>query len=424
MIKAKTLEDIYNSFEGNRPLNENEYKFFINIYDKKLKRFIGSIKRNDNKQNVFFVAGQRGNGKSTILNNLKHENEEFEKSYEIRHIQAMEVFKYDDIDIVDILLGIGFDLIDNNTLAKEKKEKLVKKFKEELKELEELNSGVLQKIEYNTTNKQGQVAGSLETTIKAGFLSLFTAKATLSSIYKADKNIRKEAKKIYKFKVRDLLGMINNLIGTYKGLSNDNKEILLILDGLEKLNNIDTVFTKDVDILRDIDCFKIITMPVYLKGIVDVYNVKAIDFTMQVDQDGNIENIKSLKDVILSRIENLDLITKEAIDLAIKYSGGNLRQLLEIIQKASTEAIDIFESDVIDINEVKSAIELMQGELDYKTQIYSKFLQKIEKSHIVNGQDDKEDLIDTLKSGLVFAYLNGKVYYNINPIIKENLARL
>jgi len=424
MKKAKTLDDIYNSFEGNKPLSEDEYKFFINIYDKKLKRFIGSIKRNDNKQNVFFVAGQRGNGKSTILNNLKHENEEFEKSYKIRHIQAMEVFKYDDIDIVDILLGIGFDLIDNNTLPTEKKEKLEKEFREQLHELEELNSGELEKTEVNTVNKKMEGKASLVTSIKTNFLSLFTANATFSAIYKADKNIRKEAKKIYKFKVKDLLGMINSLIGTYRVLVNDNKEILLILDGLEKLNNIDSVFTKDVDMLRDIDCFKIITMPVYLKGIVDVYNVKAIDFTMKVDKNGEIENIDSFKEVIVSRIENLDLITEDAIDLAIKNSGGNLRQLLEIIQRASTEAIDIFESDFIDTDEVESAIELMQGELDYKTQIYSKFLQKIELSHTVNGQDDKEDLIDTLKSGLVFAYLNGKVYYDINPIIKENLARL
>ncbi len=423
MIKAKTLEDIYNSFEGNKPLNEDEYDFFVNIYDKKLKRFIGNIKRNTNKQNVFFIAGQRGNGKSTILNNLKHENAEFEESYEIRHIQAMEVFKYDDIDIVDILLGIGFNLIDNNDLGKKEKKELENEFKLKLKEVEEINSGELIKIENSSTDDSSEVSAKAELTVKAGFLSLFSANASLSSTYKADENIRKEAKRIYKFKNRDLLSMINSLIKKYQLLQNSSKEILLILDGLEKLNNIDEIFTKDVDILRDIECFKIITMPVYLKGIVDIYNVKAIDFTMEIDDNGNIKDIKLLKDVITSRIENRDLITDDAIDLAIKMSGGNLRQLLEIIQKASTEAIDIFESKIIDINEVDSAIKLLQGEIDYKVQIYSTFLQKIESSHIVS-KEDREDLIDTLRSGLVFAYLNGKAYYDINPIIKDNLNRL
>lgn len=423
MQKAQTLDGIYNNFEGNRPLSEDEYAFFINIYDNKLKRFIGNIKRNKNKQNIFFIAGQRGNGKSTILNNLKHENKEFEESYEIRHIQAMEVFKYDDIDIVDILLGIGFNLIDSNDLEKTKKEELEKEFKLALQEVEAINSGELTKIENNSTNGTSKVSADATVTAKVSFLSLFSAKSSLSSTYKADENIRKEAKRIYKFKNKDLLTMINSLIQKYRQLKNSPKEILLILDGLEKLNNIDDVFTKDIDILRDLECFKIITMPVYLKGIVDIYNVKAIDFTMEMDKDGNIKNLELLKDVITSRIENLDLITDEAIDLAITMSGGNLRQLLEIIQKASTEAIDVYESDVIGTEEVQSAIKLIQGDLDYKVQVYAKFLKEISTAHIVN-KENKDDLIDTLRSGLVFAYLNGKAYYDINPIIKDNLNRL
>jgi hypothetical protein len=423
MIKAKTLDDIYNNFEGNRPLSEDENEFFINIYDKKLKRFIGNIKRNKNKQNIFFIAGQRGNGKSTILNNLKHQNQEFKESYEIRHIQAMEVFRYDDIDIVDILLGIGFDLIDNNNLDAEKKEKLKSIFKELLQKVEDIHNGDLEIVENNSTDNSSAVQAKATLISKVNFFSYFSADVSLSSTYKADENIRKEAKRIYKFKNKDLLEMINLLIKKYKALKNSPKEILLILDGLEKLNNIDDIFTNDIDILRDIECFKIITMPIYLKGIVDIYNVKAIDFTMEIGSDGKIKDINLLKEVITRRIENLDLITQDAIDLAIKMSGGNLRQLLEIIQKASTEALDVLESDVIDEKEIKNAIKLIQGDLDYKIQVNSEFLQKINKTHIVT-KDDKNDLIDTLRSGLVFAYLNGKAYYDINPIIRHNLERL
>lgn len=423
MQKAQTLDDIYNNFEGNKPLSENEYDFFINIYDKKLKRFIGSVKRNKNKQNIFFIAGQRGNGKSTILNNLKHENQEFAESYEIRHIQAMEVFRYDDIDIVDILLGVGFNLIDNNDLEPEKKEKLEKLFKELLQRVEDVHHGELEIVENNSTNNSSEVHTKAALTSKVGFFSYFKSDVSLSATYKADENIRKEAKRIYKFKNKDLLEMINLLIKRYQVLKNSKKEILLILDGLEKLNNIDDIFTKDIDLLRDLECFKIITMPVYLKDIVDIYNVKAIDFTMEIDENGNIKGIELLKEVITSRIENLKLITDDAINLAIKMSGGNLRQLLEIIQKASTEALDVFESEIIGTDEVKSAIELLQGDLDNRIQVYAKFLHKIKDTHIVT-KDDKNDLIDTLRSGLVFAYLNGKAYYDINPIIEHNLKRL
>ena len=422
MTKATTLDEIYNNFEYNKPLSEDEYEFFVNIYDKKLKRFIGNVKRNENYQNIFFIAGQRGNGKSTILNNLKHKNKVFEESYEIRHLQARELLNYNDVDIVDILLVIGFNLIDNNSFDEENKNELEKEFKIQLKELEELNSGELQKTDNNVSNESEDLKASLEVSAKAGFFSFFTAKSSLSATYKADKNIREEAKKIYKFKVRDLLNVLNALILKYKTLSNNEKDILLILDGLEKLNAIDEVFTEDIDILRDIKCFKIITMPVYLKEMVDINDVKAIDFTMEIDENNNIKDIELLKNIINERIDdNVNLITPEAIQIAVDNSGGNIRQLLNIVQTASTEAIDIFETSIIGTDEVNSAIEVLKGLLASRTQIYSKFLNQIKNTHTIDNTVDKTTLTETLQSGLVFAYFNGKVYYDINPIIEDNI---
>ena len=31
MVKAKTLNEVYNNFEGNKPLSVDEYDFFVNI---------------------------------------------------------------------------------------------------------------------------------------------------------------------------------------------------------------------------------------------------------------------------------------------------------------------------------------------------------------------------------------------------------
>lgn len=421
--KAETLEDMYNSFEFNRPLSEDEYDFFENIYDAKLTRFISDVKRNTIHQNIFFIAGQRGNGKSTILNNLKNKNQAFEDSYEIRHIQAMEVFDISEVDIVDILLVIGFDLIDNNKLDGSKIKELRDKFENKLQELQELSSGELEKTTSvaSSSLKQGSAEGGLST--RASFFSYFSADSKLSAIYKTDKNIREEAKTRYKFKTKDLLNTINALIDEYKRLSNSPKEILLILDGLERLSNIDNInkiFTEDIALLRDVKCFKIITMPLYLKEVIDINDIKPIDFTMEI-KDGKIKNIDKLKILIEKRIENQTLMTPEAIDLAVQMSGGNIRQLLEIIQRASTEAIDIFESDKVGIDEVKSAMEILKGHYASRTQINSDFLKKIQETHKIENEEDYSSLAKTIKDGLVFAYFNGTVYYDINPIIAENL---
>lgn len=424
MRKAKTLEDMYDSFEFNRPLREDEHDFFENIYGKKLKRFVNDVKRNKEYTNIFFIAGQRGNGKSSILNNLKNENRHFEDSYEIRHIQAMEVFDIAEVDIVDILFVIGFDLIDNNILNNTDSQKLKSQFEEKLIELQGINSGELKKTSHDSTSSSKEAGFNGNLSFKASFLSLFGASSKLSAVYKTDKNIREEAKKMYKFKTKDLLETVNSLINKYKQLSNTGKEILLILDGLERLSNIDNtnkIFTEDIALLRDIKCFKIITMPLYLKELIDLNDIKPIDFTMEIDRDGNIKNRDALKSLIKKRLDDDSLITEEAINLAVDKSGGNLRQLLEIIQRASTEAVDIFESDRVSVDEVKSSIEILKGHYASRTQLHSNFLDNIAKNHKVKDSDDQQTLAKTMKDGLVFAYFNGAVYYDINPVIEENL---
>jgi len=420
MKKAETLEDIYYTFDGSKPLNEDEYDFFENVYDKKLKRFINDVKINRVHQNIFFIAGQRGNGKSTILNNLKNKNKDFQDSYEIRHIQAMEVFGIDDVDIIDILLVIGFDLIDNNQLDGAKTKELKDKFETRLNELQELNNGELVKELSEIDSSVKKVTSDNSISIGTKFLSYFSADSKLSAIYSADRNIRNEAKKIYKFKTKDLLNIINSIIDEYQKLVNLPKEILLILDGLERLTNIDNIFVKDIALLRDIKCYKIITMPLYLKELIDINNIKPIDFTMEI-QNGEIKNLDLLKNVVNKRIENKELITEEAIDLAIKMSGGNLRQLLEIIQTASTEALVITENDKITTVEIEDAVKLLKGHLASRTQIYSKFLNQIKNTHKIDNEDEYSTLAKVLKEGLVFAYFNGTVYYDINPIIEDNL---
>lgn len=420
MKKAQTLEDIYNSFEYNRPLSEDEYEFFENIYEKKLTRFLYNITINKVYQNIFFIAGQRGNGKSTILNNLKNKNKYFKNSYEIRHIEAMNVFDMNMTDIIDILLVIGFDIIDNNKLDGAKTKELRDKFEKELQEIQDLKSGELEKSSTEIDGTIKQVTNENKISLGASFFSYFRGDTKLSATYKADKNLRIEAKKIYRFNTKDLVKTINSLIDDYKRLSNSNKDILLILDGLERIKSIDNVFTDEITLLRDLKCFKIVTMPVYLKELVDVNDIKPIDFTMEM-HDGEIKNIELLKNVISKRIENKNLITDDAIELAIKMSGGNIRQLLNIIQTASTEAIVIFETDIIGIEEVESAIEILKGDLASRTQMHSDFLTTIKNTHKVKNEDDFEKLTKTVKAGLVFAYFNGTVYYDINPIIEDNL---
>ena len=421
MQKAKTLRDIYNNFEGNRALGEEEYEdFFVNLYDKKLKRFLFSIESNMVYEKMFFIAGQQGNGKSTILNVLKQENKNFADKYEIRHLQTKDIFQYQDISIIDILFAIALDFLDNT--QDDNKEKLSNKFKEQLNELADLSSGEIEKIESSFSEEKIHI--SLKSSISL-IMNAILAKGSLSANanYNANAGIRQVVKKIYKFNIELLLNLVNAIISSYKQAINSDKEILLIIDGLEKTTevaNITKVFVNDIGVLKNLKCFKIVTIPIYLKERAKNSNVEIIDFTMEADDECKIKQTDLLKEVISKRIENEALLTDKAIDLAVQKSGGNIRLLLNIIQDAARESITISETDAIDVQEIKSAVSLIGGTMSTTAQMNREFLKKI-REHKQADKEEGEILNEMINRGLVFAYCNGKTQYNINPTIEASL---
>ena len=419
--KASTLQEIYHTFEGNKPLSEEEYDdFFVDIYQNKLKRFIIKVQHNSIYEKMFFIAGQQGNGKSTILNVLKKQNEKFSNDYEIRHLQTKDSFRYQDISIVDILFVIALDFLDN--APQDKKETLKEKFKDKLNELIGLHEGTQEKSQ--TVATQEKSSASIKANISLAISALF-AKGSISAnaSYNNNKSIREEIKKIYKFNIEQLLSLVNTIILSYKTSVNNGKDILLMIDGLEKTTNtenITNVFLNDIGILKKLECFKIVTIPIYLKEKAKTPDVEIVDFTMEVDENCELKNKDLLKQIVLQRIAKPELITEEAIDLAVQKSGGNIRLLLNIIQDSAVEALTIFETPTIDTQEVQSAINLIGGAMSTTTQMNKAFLNKIHKNKEAEEGDD-EILNTMIYQGLVFAYCNGKTRYDINPTVQASL---
>ena len=140
------------------------------------------------------------------------------------------------------------------------------------------------------------------------------------------------------------------------------------------------------------------------------------------DDKPNDSDKELLKEVILKRIANLDLISNEVIDLAIEKSGGNLRQLIKLIHFAAEEASS-FEEDTIGQNEIDYSIESLQRSLSSTVMMMKTFLKEIleDKMPKEDTQESLENLGKSIKMGLVFAYFNGKIWYEINPLIKDIL---
>ena len=148
------------------------------------------------------------------------------------------------------------------------------------------------------------------------------------------------------------------------------------------------------------------------------FGLKLKDYNGEDTKD-NIKLLEVVQKRLVYKYESF--ISKDAILKAIEYSGGNLRQLIRLINIASENAL-AFEVEKIDIEEVDKAIENIRRAYSSKVINMKSFLNEIEKNKTY--EDNETNLINIAKATkmeLIFAYFNGIVWYEINPVIKKAL---
>lgn len=99
-------------------------------------------------------------------------------------------------------------------------------------------------------------------------------------------------------------------------------------------------------------------------------------------------------------------------------SGGNIRQLVKIVKEASLKAV-MNTSDSISLYDVESAIQSIKRDYSAASMEIKEFLEYI-KEH-KNPKDSSDDSIKKLKiatkESLIYAYYNGELWFDLNPII-------
>jgi len=418
MKKAETIVEIYQAFAPEKYLTIEDKDFYVDLYSDDLRRFSHELINNSIPGKSFFVAGQSGNGKSTVLNFLNTKYPALKDKYEFRYLAGREVFSHPDINIIDLLLMIGANLIHDD-------QELQKTYFEELNKLQESHDGLLQieALDSTTHTTEGKASASLGMSIN--FLSIFKSKGSLEASYKENDAFRETAKRIFKTKESDLIRLINEIILAYKSTQGNDKEILIIIDDLEKRENIEPLFLRELHHLDSINMVKIITMPIHLRRT-ETFNAKDVrEFALKLHSFDNTSNDSDkdlLKEVIENRIADKSLIDSNTIDKIIEHSGGNLRQLIRLVQLSANEA-DTFAAATIEDKELDYAVEFMQRGLSSPVMMMQTFLTEIlEHKTLKNDTPEGLDQLGkAIKMGLVFAYFNGKIWYEINPLIKKIL---
>ncbi|MBW1833940.1 MAG: hypothetical protein JRI62_03860 [Deltaproteobacteria bacterium] len=144
--------------------------------------------------------------------------------------------------------------------------------------------------------------------------------------------------------------------------------------------------------------------------------------------DKNIaaKNRETLATVIYNRVEKKDLVEKDAVEKAVDFSGGNLRFLMDIMQKAARNAISLDSEDTNDTRlteiDVANAAEELAELPSLAVMKRVKVLKYIlDQNKEPEDETMQKDFINSVQDNSIFAYFNGHPWYEVNPVIKESV---
>lgn len=425
--KATTIEEAYQVFDTQNPLDQVNKEFYVDIYKQDLLNLRKDLVLNLIPDKSFFVTGQSGNGKSTALNFLP--DTAIYRKYDVKYLYGRDVFKLDDIDIIDIILMVGYTIVKDN-------EELEDKFLKELEDLKKKKLGKLEKQIEKTSLNADQGGGDLSLRAKLPFWNLISFDSGFFAKFKIEKSNRKTIREIFTLDKLELIEKVNDIIAAYKEQQNSGKNLLIIIDDLEKIRKQDhtiELFIDNIDVFQKIKCIKVITFPVYLATQYAMYQ-GASKFSIRISEkpykacnkDIAAKNRETLETVIYNRVEKKDLVDKDAVKKAVNFSGGNLRFLMDIMQKAARNAISLDSEDTNDTRlteiDVASAAEELAELPSLAVMKRVKVLKYIlDQNKEPEDEAMQKDFIDSVQDNSIFAYFNGHPWYEVNPVIKESV---
>lgn len=257
-------------------------------------------------------------------------------------------------------------------------------------------------------------------------IAFFNAK-TESRSSRSDKTV---STRIEERKINDLIFECNRIFGYLRDKT--GKDTVLIIDDIEKMPFLKAreFYIQNASFIRDFQCKMVLTIPVEL-----IYHS---DFSIiqNVFGDAEVLPMIKIKDIngrtfqqgidcltdILDRRMDLSLFENHCYKKAIHYSGGSIRELFNIIQRAALieEADKISEASMdksIDYHKdtFSSRIQERRDEITITFEEYLDVLFDISGGN-KTGPERNLALLDLLRTRAVMKY-NGQGFYDTHPLL-------
>lgn len=435
MKPATNIIELFKNLSPIKFLRMEDEAFYVPIYEDVINRIRFDLLTNEVRSQTIYTYGQTGTGKTTALNFLP--NNAIEEQFAVIPLYANELFDLNDIDVIDLLLMVSYKLIeDNKSLGKE--------FHEELQRIRDKHEG---REEAQTVSEKGRaLSGGGNANAELGkspiaeFFNLFKLGAGFFANLKMEKSYREITRRAFVFRKPELLGLANRIIGRYLEKAAPGKDLLLVfneLDHIKKPELIEELFVGNRHYFENLECKKVISIPVSLRGEPDFpADLKIHYFGLKLRENplaGSVseatrhtieENRRLLKTIVVKRMSpGADLIEDKAIEEAIEKSGGIIRQFLAILHNAARN-VAMLDGKSISLRDVEEgAIEFRQN---LERSIISKekieILDLIRKEHKPKASR-ADAFIEALLGNQVLIYENDPTWYALNPLI-ENTVKI
>jgi hypothetical protein len=239
-----------------------------------------------------------------------------------------------------------------------------------------------------------------------------------------------ESTRIEERKINDLIFECNKLFDYIN--EKTGKETLLIIDDLEKMPFVSArdFYIRNSGFIRDFRCKMVLTIPVELIFHSDFAIIQNVFGEAEVlpmikikDKDGKVykPGVQCLTEILERRLD-LSLFENQCFKKAIKYSGGAIRELFNIIQRAaliedSEQITDASMEKSINLNKDNFASRIQERDDEIKIK-FEEYLEVLFDIYDGNKMAPRKNLalLDLLRTRAVMKY-NGKGFYDTHPLL-------
>ena len=441
MQKAHTLGDIDGAISKFQPVTP-DHPFYVNFdnvrgdfQEQELMsmlnvrmhdgRYRFDYKANQSNQTILFLAGMRGSGKTSELAKYAqrlHSPDCFfvvtcnvDEQLDMDNIQYMDIVIFQLEQLLEKCQQQGLALSDDILSA------MNRWFEERVLEINR-SLKAEGSAEIETGGDKNLSIGSLLAQLLGTTIKL---KAGLSGSMERAVKIRQSLQNRFS----DFSRQFNTFIASVNEQLRQHgkgKEVLFIIDGLEKTMSAETrrkIIMEESNRIRQINVNTIFTLPIELmkeeQRIRQFGEIISFPFIKIKERDGSIceQALRCFKEFVEKRIDLQLFENERAVVLAIEYSGGSPRQLLRILEQANWYTSKE-EEKITEVNIKRAILKLGNNIARYLEtsdfQVLKAMKTELEAGNPIGFDSSIQNL---LEKEIIFEYNDG-TYKRVNPLLE------